>query len=606
MRLSVITINYNTEKQTLETLKNFQAKYSGSDYEIILIDNNSKSFDSKIFSEIGIKKIIENESNRGFAPAVNQGLDIAEGEDVLLLNSDLLISEGSIEKMLNYLEANKEVGIVGPKMTYLDGSYQISSGNFPTFAREFLRITSLFRFFGGSTFNKSINENDLEPRMVDWLSGGCFLIKGELMKKIGKLDSNYYFGVEDIDYCYRALKAGYKTAYLQEVAMLHYLGFSSKGGTRSMFRLIHDRNGFLYFFRKTRLNKIKYLILFLLYNLKIFTIHMLNKTKKNKYKAVDATIAITHKCNARCGMCNIWKEENPKNISKDLFEKLSPDLKYINLSGGEPFLNPEIVEICETIKRVSPKAQIIISTNGLSSDLIIETMKKIMLVHDDVGLRVSIDGGKETHNKIRGLLIYDQALQTIEGLKKIGLKNLGISFTIQDGNIDELLEAYNFAENNDLQFALALVQNSEIYFQKDSNKISNAGKVEVELMKIIRKELRSWNPKRWLRAYYDFGLLYNAKYKKRLLPSGAGFDSLFIDADASVYPSNLINLKMGNLKDNSLVDIWGSPKANDVRNDIISKKIEESWIICTIRGEIKRNAHKVLFWVFINKLKNLV
>jgi len=87
------------------------------------------------------------------------------------------------------------------------------------------------------------------------------------------------------------------------------------------------------------------------------------------------------------------------------------------------------------------------------------------------------------------------------------------------------------------------------------------------------------------------------------LPSGAGFDSLFIDPAGDIYPSNLINLKIGNLANDKLVNIWNSEKANRVRDEIKNKNIKESWIICTLRGEMKKNFIKVIVWIVKNKLK---
>jgi MoaA/NifB/PqqE/SkfB family radical SAM enzyme len=302
-------------------------------------------------------------------------------------------------------------------------------------------------------------------------------------------------------------------------------------------------------------------------------------------------------------MCNIWQIKNPADLPVELFTGLNPDLKYINLTGGEPFLHPFLPEIVRTVHLVAPKAQIIISSNGLATELIAATMAEIMKIGADIGVRISLDGIGETHDRIRGIPgIYDCALETILRLQALGLKNLGLSFTIQDENKAELLQVYDLSRKLKVQLALALVQNSEIYFSKSSNRVNAVEEVAKNLLAVIRRELAGPNPKHWLRAFYDYGLYLYLTEGKRLLPTGAGLDSLFIDPAGRIYPSNLINLEMGELSAGPLGDTWNTEQALAVREKIKRENISESWIICTIRGEMKRHAIKVLWWVLKNKL----
>jgi len=328
----------------------------------------------------------------------------------------------------------------------------------------------------------------------------------------------------------------------------------------------------------------------------------MNISNSRKFVPKDATIAITYKCNSRCQMCNIWQMQNPPELPVEWFANLNPELKYINLTGGEPFLHPRLPEIVRMVYRVAPKAQIIISSNGLATDLIIETMKEILKSGANVGVRISLDGIGETHDRIRGIPgMFGYATQTVRCLQALGLKNIGFSFTIQDENKDDLLKVYDLSRQMGVELALALVQNSEIYFSKDSNRINAVEAVEKNLTEVIRRELAGPTRKHWLRAYYDYGLLLYLTEGKRLLPSGAGLDSLFIDPSGKIYPSNLINLEMGKLGTGTLKNIWNSTKANAVRDKIRQDNISESWIICTIRGEMKKHFLKVIWWIARNK-----
>ncbi len=323
-----------------------------------------------------------------------------------------------------------------------------------------------------------------------------------------------------------------------------------------------------------------------------------------KYIARDATIAITYRCNSRCTMCNIWQIENPQELPLEAFNNLSEDLRYINLSGGEPFLRADLPEIVEVVKQQAPQAQIIISSNGILTELVTNSMAKILEIDPQIGVRISLDGLGLMHDEVRGVTgAYDAVMKTIHALKNLGVRNLGFSFTIMDKNVHHLKDVYLLSKKMDLQLALAVVQNSDIYFAKADNKITYIGELLRGLDFVIDSELATWNPKRWGRAFYNYGLKLYAKKNERLLKSGAGIDSLFIDPQGNIYPSNLINIKMGNLLEHNLDEIWNSQTANEKRPEIKEKNKLESWIVCTIRGEMKKHILRAGFWAIKNKLR---
>lgn len=608
-KLTVIIINYNTVDMTLRTVRNFLAMEPNLKAEIILIDNGSKEpFDERAFKSLGAK-IVKNKTNLGFAKAVNQGLRLSQGGNVLLLNSDMLIERGIVGGLAAYMEGHPNVGIIGPQFLYPDNRFQPSFGRFPTLLSEFLRFSLLYKFLPGATISRNTRLKQLDitrPRKVDWLSGGCMLIRRELIDEIGLFDENYFLGVEDMDYCYRAAACGYASVYYPQCRVIHYHGFST-GRIRSVMRFLNDRAGFSYFFKKHYPRDFlgRWLV-FSMYTLKIFGVKTMNYVSdrlSGKFRPQDATIAVTYRCNSHCRMCNIWQDGGNVDLPRKAIGRLSPDLRYINISGGEPFLRNDLPEIVRIVKTVSPKAQIIISSNGYLTETITATMRKIMEIDPEIGVRISLDGTEATHDRIRGVNgMYKRACATIDNLRELGIDNLGISFTIMSENIGELKAVYRLAETKELQFAIALVQNSEIYFKKDNNNLPALEEVKAGLMYVIKNELSSFNPKRWLRAFYDFGLLYYAERQQRLLPSGAGFDSLFIDPLGDVYPSNLIDLRMGNLLNDKLDTVWRSGQAQKVRQAIKQNNISESWIICTIRGQMKSHPVKVLSWVIRQKL----
>lgn len=274
MKISAIIVNYNTPEMTERCLRALLVTAGDLAMEIILLDNASqKKLSPMVIKELGVNYVV-NEKNLGFAGAVNVGLSQVQGEYILLLNSDIIVEPEAIKIFLEYLENNKNVGLAGPKFIHPDGYIQPSSGFFPTIWREFMRFTSLWKILPGSTilgynfFTKNKFENSAS--LVDWVSGGCMLIRKEVIARVGLFDANYFFGIEDWDYCWRARLAGYNIAFIPTVEIKHYHGYSS-GGRGSVFSLRYEKEGVRYFFEKDWTEKIvsKNIIL-LMYQFKIW------------------------------------------------------------------------------------------------------------------------------------------------------------------------------------------------------------------------------------------------------------------------------------------------------------------------------------------------
>jgi MoaA/NifB/PqqE/SkfB family radical SAM enzyme len=181
-----------------------------------------------------------------------------------------------------------------------------------------------------------------------------------------------------------------------------------------------------------------------------------------------------------------------------------------------------------------------------------------------------------------------------------------LSFTIMNRNLDHLRLVYDLSRREGVQLARDLVQNSTIYFQKSDNSFLSTLEVGAALRYVMTRELRSWSPKRWARAYYDHGLLRFAERRERLLPSGAGFDSLFLDPRGIVYASNLLSLEMGDMARASLDEIWKGPQARSVRERIHRDGLTEDWIVCTIRGEMRRRWPQIGCWILARQVRYLV
>ena len=149
----------------------------------------------------------------------------------------------------------------------------------------------------------------------------------------------------------------------------------------------------------------------------------------------DASIILTYRCPMRCTMCNIWKNPTDKarEIKPEELECL-PKLKFINLTGGEPFIREDLEDIVRICYTKSPR--IVISTSGWFEDRVIDLAKKF----PNIGIRISIEGLSQKNDELRGREGgFDKGLRTLLRLKEMGLKDIGFGCTVSNNNSSDML-----------------------------------------------------------------------------------------------------------------------------------------------------------------------
>ncbi|TAN32501.1 radical SAM protein [Patescibacteria group bacterium] len=328
---------------------------------------------------------------------------------------------------------------------------------------------------------------------------------------------------------------------------------------------------------------------------------------------IDCVLAVTYNCNARCVMCDIWKIKNFSELAPEQFLKLPASLRDVNISGGEPFLRRDLPQIIHNVKKACPAARLVISTNGFATGLILAQMRKIFEIKPNIGIAISIDGIGEKHDEMRGIRGgFNMAMKTLEGLKRMGMKNLRLGFTVTERNINELGRVYNLARKEGVEFTNSFAQSSDIYFGgkqntdfKDMDSGSGAGMTKevlrAQYRHLIRAELSGWNIKRWARAYYAHGMYNFITGKQAELSSAPGRDFFFLDPSGEIYPSVVHNFRMGNIRAvQGFEQFWCSSASEGVREKIDAAKLPV-WMICTARTAIKKHPFKVGWWVLKNK-----
>jgi GT2 family glycosyltransferase len=251
--LSIIIVNWNTRQLLGQCLSSLFQSSDGMLLEVIVVDNNSKDdsveYVTRYFPEV---QIIQNNHNRGFAAASNQGLARAKGRNILFLNSDTIVHEGALKMMAELLDDTPEAGLCSCRLLNENGSIQANVYHFPSFRAMLQRYTAL-KYLGlfksARAFYKMRDFSYDKIASVDFVMGAALMVKRKVLEHIGNIDENLYFYFEDTDLCYRIKQAGFKI-YFTPNAQITHLGRASSSllgshKTHAMFF-----KSLLYYFRK--------------------------------------------------------------------------------------------------------------------------------------------------------------------------------------------------------------------------------------------------------------------------------------------------------------------------------------------------------------------
>ena len=315
--------------------------------------------------------------------------------------------------------------------------------------------------------------------------------------------------------------------------------------------------------------------------------------KRNLY----GTVIVTYRCNARCNMCDCFKDPTKpeEEITLEDIKKL-PEMAFTNITGGEPFVRQDIPDIVRELYKKSDR--IVISTNGFFTDRIINLCKEF----PNVGIRISIEGLQETNDKIRGIPDgFNRGYNTLKTLVEMKHPDVGFGMTVQDMNCDDLVPLYRLSDELNMEFATATLHNS-FYFRKTDNKIYDKRHVAENFEKLINELLRSNSPKKWFRAYFNHGLINYIYGQKRLLPCDMSRNAFFIDPFCDVIPCNGMAEKavMGNLREQSWEELWKSEQAEKVRQ-CTRKCTRECWMIGSASPAMHRYIWVPAWWVIRHK-----
>jgi hypothetical protein len=242
--LSVIVVTLNGRDMTLACL---DAVVAGAKrpLDLIVVDNGSADGTADaVGGRFPQARIVRNPENRGFAAAVNQGLRMAKGGVIVLLNNDARPEPGALDALADWLEAHPEAGMAGPQLLHEDGRLQNSHDACPTLATSVLNKTLLRALFPGRYSGKRPASS--EPVEVESLIGASLAVKREVVERVGLLDEDYFVFLEETDWCLRARRAGWRVMLLPGVRVTHLQG-RTREQARARARVEYVRSLFTYF-----------------------------------------------------------------------------------------------------------------------------------------------------------------------------------------------------------------------------------------------------------------------------------------------------------------------------------------------------------------------
>jgi len=238
--VSIIIVAWNVRKLVYDCLKSVYEQIKTIDFEVIYVDNASEDGSVEMVKEqFGDVRIIENDENKGFIKANNQGIEISKGRYVLLLNSDTVVLDNAIAKTVEFADANAEAAVFGCKVLNPDRSLQRTCFLYPSVLNMFLSATYLYKIFPRNKYfgRERMTWWDFDSvREVETVCGCFSLVRKEAIEQVGLMDERYFVYGDDPDWCYRFKKNGWVIMFTPDAQIIHY-GSQTTGQMRKEFRL---------------------------------------------------------------------------------------------------------------------------------------------------------------------------------------------------------------------------------------------------------------------------------------------------------------------------------------------------------------------------------
>lgn len=224
--ITAVVVNWNAGEDLFRCVASLIEVQERFRLDVVVVDNASSDGSPDALEPFGDRvRLVEMGGNAGFGRGVNRGVEGSTAPYILAMNPDVTVSPDAVERLLDYLEANDRVGVVGPRLVDRTGRAHLSCGGAPRLAGEICRKFLLHLVFPMLKFGCRVSRG---PTSVDWVTGACFLVRRSAFGAVGGMDDAIFMYYEDVDLCLRLGRAGWSVAYLPEACAFHAGGSSSR------------------------------------------------------------------------------------------------------------------------------------------------------------------------------------------------------------------------------------------------------------------------------------------------------------------------------------------------------------------------------------------
>jgi len=253
MEFSFVILSWNSREHLEKCLNSIDCVLGDSrEYEVFVVDNGSQDGSVELLKaseaqEMGRIKPIYLDHNTGTTYSRNLALKRCSGKYVVVLDSDVELHETTLDILIAQFDVQSQVGMVVPKLLYGSGRLQKSTDVFPTLARKIVRFLWLKKIEEQEA--QEISSNEVSD--VDYAISAFWVIPKVVIDRVGLLDEKIFYAPEDVDYCLRIWKQGYRILYVPESVATHDAQEISRGFKLNKAKIEHIK-GLMYYFLKHR------------------------------------------------------------------------------------------------------------------------------------------------------------------------------------------------------------------------------------------------------------------------------------------------------------------------------------------------------------------
>lgn len=243
--VSAVVVSHNVRELLLNCLRSLEeARAGGVLDEIIVVDSNSSDGSPHAVREHFTDVCVIDAPNRGYGAGTNVGISLTSRDYVLVLNPDTVVPAETLRRLVRYLDENPDVAVCAPRMRYPSGDLQPSRRRFPTRLTPIFESTVFQQLWPSNPWKRRYHLEDRpedEIQDVDWVVGACLMVRGEAIDRVGGFDESFWMYCEEIEWCWRFRRHGWRISYLPDVEIVHHEG-ASTGQNVPRRQLAFDRS----------------------------------------------------------------------------------------------------------------------------------------------------------------------------------------------------------------------------------------------------------------------------------------------------------------------------------------------------------------------------